>query len=265
MRIVSWEEFTQGILSSTRKSSSAIGVFDGVHIGHQKLIESMHAEGTPETHTLFTFRENPLLILRNKPFIGNLMTYSQKIEAFRGLNINTVVMIDFSTDISKLSGTDFLKIILNNIDLRCLVIGKNFTCGYKADTNAEKIRYFLNKKEINVHVMKPVTYKGTPVSSTRIRKAIVKGNVNEANAMLGKEYCLDIKLEKAAVSRDTVQIQRASLDQVLPESGDFPVDLMNGKKNHRSTVSIRDKYIIWPQPEHFQTEKILFKDTKNKE
>ena len=225
----------------------------------------MQQSGTDSAQVLFTFRENPLVVLRNKPFIGNLSLYPQKIVYLRKLHIHTVVMIDFSTDISKLKGTEFLQIIFQNIRLRYLVIGNNFTCGYKADTNAEKIQQFLNRKEVNVRIMKPVTYKGIPVSSTRIRQTVLQGDLISVNKMLGKKYCLEFPNGVSSQEDRNIRILRNTIKQVIPESGEYLVDLVNGREKKHSIITIQGNNISWQQPKYFNTEKILFTEQYKKE
>ena len=257
MKVYSWNEFTQGHLRNISAASATIGVFDGVHIGHQRLIRNTVSckETTP---VLFTFTKSPLSTLRNSGFQEYIMNIDDRLQVVRDIGIEKTVLIDFSLDFSKLSGAAFFLLILEYIGLRDLSIGMNFRCGYRADMGSEEIQTFLESRTVRVHVIDPVLFEGIPVSSTRIRETIRAGDIIRAAGMLGREY--SIKLLSTGVRKGLVEVhaEKRHIGQVLPDQGEFDVDIVDGNKKIRTKLHISYDAVSWTQPEQFRTERIHF-------
>jgi len=191
MKVLSWEDFASGQASATPLSAT-VGVFDGLHIGHRKLIESVLTHGGGRLPAVFTFRESPKLRTRPKAFPGALMSLEQKLEGLEGLGLGLCVLIDFSGNFSKLAGRDFLSILRIKGNLGYMAVGSNFSCGYRLDTHAGDIVSILSEYGIKAEVLEPVLWEGHPVSSSRIRTAIGEGRMADAEAMMGRVYELDL-------------------------------------------------------------------------
>jgi len=191
MKVVSWEDFASGEASGTPLSAT-VGVFDGLHIGHRKLIDSVLAHGEGRLPTVFTFRDSPKLRTRPKGFTGALSSLEQKLECLEALGLGLCVLIDFSGNFSKLAGRDFLSILRIKGNLGYMAVGSNFSCGYRLDTHAGDIVTILSEYGIQADVLEPVLWEGHPVSSSRIRTAIGEGRLSDAEAMMGRAYELDL-------------------------------------------------------------------------
>jgi riboflavin kinase / FMN adenylyltransferase len=193
VRTFSWEEFAAGALRG-RSIAATIGVFDGLHIGHRALIERvLREEGL--SSVVFTFKENPKRILAPSVFQGELSTLAQKLELIETLGVESVVLIDFSGDFSKLPGRQFLSMLVGCADLRFFAVGHNFRCGHRLDTDAEGIRSFCSSRGIAFDSLPAVSWAGHPVSSSRIRSAVRDGRLEEAASMLGRPY--ELALDEA--------------------------------------------------------------------
>ena len=258
MNTISWEDFLQGKLLAIGDIAATIGVFDGVHVGHQKLIEEIARKSPLFETVIFTFRENPALVLNRNRFRGTIMSLDSRLEIFHRLGVGSTVLIDFSPNFSKLSGIDFLKKIIQNICLRYLAVGKNFTCGYRADTNSVSIRSVLSRQGIEVAILDPVTFENDPVSSTRIRESIINGELTRTNRMLGKNFVLEIPVNAQRKSKNGMTVSRKEVFQVLPNPGLYPVVLENPEQSIQSTIEITSSGLSWHQDETFRTDKIVF-------
>jgi FAD synthase len=166
-----------------------IGGFDGIHRGHELLLERILAqeEGEP---TVITFLRSPKALLRPADYPGDICTLAQKLEIFGARGIVHTVLIDFSRNFSKLSGRDFIEFLVKRGRLRRLVVGANFRCGYRMDTGIDQIRELL--RGIPVEVIESLMYGTAPVSSSRIRTAIRKGDLALASGLLGRPFELDL-------------------------------------------------------------------------
>lgn len=174
-----------------RPSAATIGVFDGVHRGHAELIRRV-AERGPNP-TVITFRENPKKILAPESYTGDIFSLEQKLEIFDGFGVRQVMLIDFSLDFSKIKGLEFAALLEKRLDLVFLAVGSNFRCGYRQDTDAEFIRRINEGRGIPTEIVPPVLEDGLPVSSSRVRAAVAKGDVAAAAVLLGRNLELDLR------------------------------------------------------------------------
>ena len=110
MKVLGWEEFQAGA-GLEKPLAATVGVFDGLHIGHRRLIETVLEHGEGRLGTVFTFRNSPKLGLRPGSHGGALSSLDQKLEGLESLGLGLCVLIDFSGNFSKLAGRDFFRFL----------------------------------------------------------------------------------------------------------------------------------------------------------
>ncbi|MFA6506953.1 MAG: FAD synthetase family protein [Treponemataceae bacterium] len=226
MNIVSWDSFvTQPLPFEAR--SATVGVFDGLHLGHRALIDRILTFDATLSPSVFTFLENPKEILRPKDFDGNIFSLDQKLDAFEKLGVALTVLIDFSGNFGKLSGKDFVDLLKDRGKLRYLAVGSDFRCGYRLDTDAERIRSLNEADGIPTDIVTPVLWGGMPVSSSRIRTAIAAGNLVEATALLGRSFVLDLGSASTTPDAASVEYDVGSTRRITPPNGRYPVIVKN--------------------------------------
>jgi len=159
-----------------------VGIFDGVHIGHQALLKRIVSYNSGETPVVVTFRQN------HKIESGNILTFKQRLDIFENMGIQITIVIDFTEEFKKMPGIEFLKILLERGNLGFFAIGSGFRCGYQQDTDAEMIKEFFTSHNIPAEIMPKVMEGDLPVSSSRIRGAISAGDIELAQKMLGRTY-----------------------------------------------------------------------------
>ena len=202
MRVISWEEYVgntpQSPVPSPQSLAITIGVFDGVHLGHQSLIRHIcepsqspvpkAAMPPPQSPvpTVVTFRENPMKSLNLAGFTGDIYNLDQKLEFLESLGVKLTVLIDFSEEISKMNGRDFIDLLLGSQPVTLLALGGNFRCGHDQDIGVGEIQNLAKARGVETWVAPPVMDEGQPVSSNRIRQALVAGRFEEAQRMLGR-------------------------------------------------------------------------------
>jgi riboflavin kinase/FMN adenylyltransferase len=225
MRIAAWDEFLSGGWRIEGPVGLTIGVFDGVHLGHRKLLSEVTGSNTPSV--VVTFRENPALVLSGRDFPGSLLSFRQKLSRLESLGVDYALAIDFSNRLSKLSGRAFIELLRQHLTLEKIAVGYDFRFGRDKDTDAVALRALFMDSETAVRVTEPVLYKGSAVSSSRIRGCIRDGELAEARGMLGADHCLDLRDVVPAPRRNgdnrIVSIRKSDIRQCLPEKGSYPV------------------------------------------
>ena len=200
MRVISWEEYITPHSSFLIPHSSflavTIGVFDGVHRGHQALIQRICAPPSPIPHsslrishsfipTVVTFTQNPQTILTNGAYPGDILKLERKLAVLEGFGVELAVVIDFSEKFSRISGRDFIDLLLGSRPVKFIALGQDFRCGYGLDTGVEEICGMAKARGVEAWVEATVMDEGRPISSSRIREAVAAERYDEARRLLG--------------------------------------------------------------------------------
>jgi riboflavin kinase/FMN adenylyltransferase len=248
MTVLDWENFIAK--APTRPSSCAIGVFDGVHRGHTALIELIVSHCP--CPTVVSFRENPKKRFSRGPYEGDIFSLEQKLRVFEELGVERTILIDFSVDFSKLGGREFIDLLEDRGNLVFLVIGSNFRCGHNQDTDAAFIKTRNEKKGIATEVVSPVLEGNCPVSSSRIRAAILAGNLAEAAKLLGRPVELDLSgVIEVQENPGTERVyDLASCCRLTPANGRYLALLHkdNSPELHKMEISVHNGRVFIPSP-----------------
>ena len=220
MKVLDWDEFIAS--DALAPLSVTIGVFDGVHRGHQKLIDTVLSKRPAMRCAVVTFRDNPKRILHPHTFRGNLFSLGQKIEAFGDAGLDACVLIDFSRNFGKLSGAEFIS-LLARAGVKFVCVGSNFRCGHKMDTNAQALVELCGPLGIEARIVESVLQGGHPVSSSRIRNDVLEGRLAEAAEMLGRPHAVEVAGSEPAGDGLTALVPAE--DAVLPPAGGYLVGL----------------------------------------
>ncbi len=222
MRIIDWKNFTSGICSK-KPLALSIGVFDGVHRGHQVLIRRIFSAGSRPA--VITFRQNPLKLLKPALYKGDIFSLRQKLAAFQSLGVGLTVLIDFSVEFSKMMGKDFIDALIRNNRVESIALGVNFRCGRGLDTGVQEFCSLTEKDGIKILAVEPVMAGTSPVSSSRIREAVSGGNLAEASELLGRNVEIDLSGLPANVSfrGDSAYFlyDARNSGRVVPPSGNY--------------------------------------------
>ncbi len=259
LRVFSWDVFTGARPLKDTKVALTIGVFDGIHLGHQSLVHRIVEREESEAAVL-TFRYNPRRFLKPHLFPGDITSQHQKLEILARLGIRTVILIDFSNDFSKLSGNDFLMAIRRSCDLTYLVLGDNFRCGFQGKTSAYDVRKIMEAFHTPVDIAPPVTWEGATLSSTRIRAALREGKIRAAAEMMGRNYILDIADTPQSSEDSYRSIEKMGLHQVVPPPGIYLAEIKTPTFTAPVELEVTQECIRWPQENGNEAVSIEFKD-----
>ena len=172
----------------------ALGNFDGMHRGHLKIIERVRrgAEERGWTPVAMTFDPHPSKIVRPDKAPPLLMTHQQKLEALARGGMHGVAIIRFTPELAHWDPETFVRSVLVEwLHVAEVWVGANFLFGHARSGNFTLLRTLGQQYGFRAEKIDPVRYKEFVVSSTRIRRLISEGRVDEAAALLGHEYCLD--------------------------------------------------------------------------
>jgi len=221
------------------KSILALGMFDGVHLGHQALIRLAHrAAGEMGAQTVaFTFSDAPGKLL-GLP-VTSLSTPDQRRAWLREAGADRVDMVDFTQSFADLSPEGFLDYLQARYQVVALAAGFNYTFGKFGAGTAQTLRELGQKRGIRILIADPVRMDGESVSSTRIRSLVSQGRMEAARALLGRPYTLTGRVVSNRHIGRTLGYPTANLslaDQLLPPDGVYAtVALVNGESRRAVT------------------------------
>ncbi|MDR2397722.1 MAG: FAD synthetase family protein [Spirochaetaceae bacterium] len=219
MRVLDWQALVEGTAQIPEKTAMTIGVFDGIHRGHQALITRTLGRGL--IPTVLTFRQSPKGILSPETYCGDIVSLSQKLAVFEDLGVSLTVLIDFSKNFSTLKGQEFMDTLFLRGKLAYLVIGSNFRCGYRLDTDAACMSAINAERGIITEVVPPVEEGAAPVSSSRIRAAIGAGDFAQARALLGRKVVIDLEGIPSTTRVGSVVFDFVASCRLIPPEGRY--------------------------------------------
>jgi riboflavin kinase/FMN adenylyltransferase len=202
----------------------AVGVFDGVHRGHQQIIEKLtagaHANEAPAV--VLTFDPHPAFVLGGRE-IKCLTLPDERAELLGKLGVDVVITEPFTRELSNVSAYDFMSRLKKHLGLRHLLIGYDFALGKGREGNATRLAEIGWELGYAVEVVSAVSDESGVISSTEIRKLIEVGNVTEAARLLGRFYSLHGPVIHGDGRGRTLDVPTAnvaySLEKMIPAKG----------------------------------------------
>jgi riboflavin kinase/FMN adenylyltransferase len=177
----------------TRSAFVTIGVFDGVHLGHQALLAAARRAarrhgGTP---AVVTFRPPPARVLFPRTPLGEITPWRMKRTMLEAMGIARILPLHFTRVMASMAPEVFVReILLREFDLAGLILGYDFRFGARGSGNAALLRRMGRVHGFRVRLLPAVLFEGAPLSSTRIRAAIAQGAVDRAAAMIGRPFAI---------------------------------------------------------------------------
>ncbi|MBQ1685549.1 MAG: bifunctional riboflavin kinase/FAD synthetase [Clostridia bacterium] len=173
------------------KTVLALGMFDGMHLGHKKLIDTavLLAKHNKLQPACFTFSNHPQELFGGK--VARLITNEERAKIMKRLGVERIEEVEFTREIAGLSPERFLDMLRDRFDPQIIVAGYNYTFGKGKKGNAELLSKLAPKKDVGVAIVPAVTVGKQPVSSTRIRELLEKGDVSSVQLLLGRTYTLE--------------------------------------------------------------------------
>ncbi|MDU8886783.1 bifunctional riboflavin kinase/FAD synthetase [Yeosuana sp. MJ-SS3] len=179
--------------SPKNKTIATIGTFDGVHIGHQKIIQKL-VQTAHKKHlnaVVLTFFPHPRMVLQKDANIKLINTINEKAQLFEKLGVDNLVVKKFTKQFSRLSAEDFVKqVLVDKLKIETIIIGYDHHFGRNRNANIDDLRAFGEIYSFDVEEISVQDINEVAVSSTKIRIALNEGDVQTANAFLGYNFML---------------------------------------------------------------------------
>ncbi|NQY74949.1 MAG: riboflavin biosynthesis protein RibF [Candidatus Margulisbacteria bacterium] len=215
-----------------------IGVFDGMHLGHQQIADKC-------TH-LLTFNPHPDLVLQKNNTLKRLTT----LDELRLLYPN-LICLAFTSEIAKLSPEDFLnKVILENLSPSTIMVGYDFRFGYQSKGTLELLEKWALSHRIRIKKIKPITKNNIPIKSSAIRQLIEQKEFNKIIPLLGHDYLIKGHVIKGDNRGKSLGFPTANLsvpsEKCLPPTGVYKGYVMTGQHTHDAIVYIGTKSTFGP-------------------
>ncbi|WP_297696475.1 bifunctional riboflavin kinase/FAD synthetase [uncultured Eudoraea sp.] len=230
----------QSISNYDKKHPTAItiGTFDGVHIGHRKILERLinDAKNTGLRSTVLTFFPHPRMVLQKDTEIRLLNTIQEKIKILDRIGLDYLIIHPFTLEFSRLSSTEFVRdILVNELKAKKIIIGYDHRFGRNRNANIQDLIAFGNTLNFEVEEIAAQEIDDVSVSSTKIRNAIIDGDMKTANEYLGYNYMLtgDVKKGKGLgrqLNFPTANLFIKEKYKLIPKNGVYVVkSILNDK------------------------------------
>ena len=219
------------ISNNYKNSVIAIGNFDGVHIGHKKVLNAAYkkAKKMKKKFGLLTFEPVPVMFFNKKILNHRLDTLPQKISSLKKEKLDFIIIQKFNKKFSKLSYKDFIrKILFKKIKCKYLYVSKNFKFGKKREGNVSKLKKFEKKFSYKTIVTSPLTKKKKTISSTIIRKLLQYGKIKKANYLLNRKWEIIGKVIKGSQRGRKIGFPTCNIllkQYVIPKFGVYAVNV----------------------------------------
>lgn len=221
-----------------------IGNFDGVHLGHQQLVENLTREATHfgVPSVVYTFNPHPVRVLHPERSTQRLFDLRDQQEQFRSRGVSLMIIEEFTREFSQISPEDFLqKYIVDKLHPKTLVVGHDFSFGANRAGNIPFLDRFCSERGIRLIIIPPFQLEGQVVSSTRIRGALLQGEVENAKMLLGRRYYLRGPVEKGFQRGRTIGVPTANIHpdvEFVPRKGVYVTLTKVGTHLHHSITNI---------------------------
>ncbi len=234
-------------LAEFKNSVVTIGTFDGVHIGHQKILKKLNNEASTINgeSILFTFYPHPrMVVFPESHNLKLIQTIDEKIESLSQYGLDNVIIYPFTKDFSRLTAFEFVRdILVNKLKVKKLVIGYDHQFGRNREGNIEFLRESAEMFDFEVIEISAQEIDEVNVSSTKIRNSILDGNIDRSNDFLGRPFRVTGKVVKGnRLGRElgfpTLNLQLSNNHKILPADGVYAVEIILMNEVYKGMMNI---------------------------
>lgn len=244
MKILDFKEVKDFIFPSI----ITIGMFDGVHIGHKQLLNelTLKAKMMNAKSVVISFKNHPRLVLdkdKKEDGVELLQTNEERFEKIAKMNVDYLILIEFSKEFSHLTPKQFLDILIDKLNPKLLLLGYDNHFGNPNNTEFKEILDNGSYKTLKIEKdNKAIYYNGIEVSSTEIRKALKRGDIILANKMLNENYSICSKVISGKQIGRTIGFPTANIsipnNKLLPKDGVYAVKVEVDGQTYKGITNI---------------------------
>lgn len=232
------------IENKENKNYVALGSFDGLHYGHLSLVKKTVQVAKEENgkSMVFTYKNHPKTLVSPENVPKLIMDLDTKLQYLEEENVDIVVLRTFTKEFMSITAEDFIKLLCEDYNVKGIVVGFNFRFGHKNLGDVELLKKLQGKYGYKLYIIDQYNYESEVISSTRIRKALVEGNVSKATEMLSKPYLIKGKVIHGKKLGRTIGFPTANLEfsdkMVIPKKGVYYTNVIYGDEKFKGLTSV---------------------------
>jgi riboflavin kinase/FMN adenylyltransferase len=249
---------TEHLRRSFNNPVVALGNFDGVHLGHQRIFEKVKEQALiiGGEGIVITFEPHPLKVLSPSHCPALLTPFRKKMMLIEQSGIRTVFCIEFTIDFSRLSPSEFVEdMLVRKVKPQKMIVGYNYHFGRKKSGDAKILKELCRRFQIEVEIVEPFIFEGMAVSSSRVRELIKSGKMEEASRLLGRDYLVIGKVIEGAKRGQTLGFPTANLalsDELYPPLGVYAVEVTWNRQVYHGLANLGRNLTFQPTHSEFQ-------------
>ncbi|WP_294279343.1 bifunctional riboflavin kinase/FAD synthetase [uncultured Chryseobacterium sp.] len=234
-----------GDYTSHRPLALSLGMFDGVHIGHKSIIDELTKTGQEKDleTAILTFWPHPRFVFNPEEDLKLLNTLDEKTALMEKYGIQNLFLKEFDAGFRNLTGEEFVRqILVDALHVKYLIIGYDHSFGKNKSGNFELLQKLSGELGFEVEQMEAINIHENNISSTKIRKALLTGNIKEANEMLGYSYSVSGTVVHGKKIGRTIGYPTANIEtdsiKLLPKKGAYIVEVFVQGKQYKGMLSV---------------------------
>ncbi|WP_028122676.1 bifunctional riboflavin kinase/FAD synthetase [Epilithonimonas tenax] len=239
----------------------SLGMFDGVHLGHLSIINTLNEIARSEDleSAILSFWPHPRKFLNPDDNVKMLNTLEEKLELLEKSGIQNIFLKTFDEDFRNLTGSEFCEqVLVDKLNVKHIIIGHDHTFGKNKSGNFDLLKSLSTELDFKVNQLEAVQSEDLNISSTKIRLALLDGRVADANKMLGYSYPLTGKVIHGKKLGRTIGYPTANIDvpvnKLLPKSGAYIVEVWIENAFYKGMLSIGTNPTVDNENETLHTE-----------
>lgn len=233
-----------------RASAISVGNFDGLHLGHQKIIRSLVDQARQEDllAAVITFDPHPMKVLRPQTAPLLIETLEQRLAGFAKLGLDAALVLRFDAELAKVSAGDFVqRVLVETVRARKILVGENFRFGHRHAGDVKLLESAGGPLGFAVEIVAPAEIDGQAVSSTRVRQAVSEGQVHEAAKLLGRHFALTGEIKPGDGRGSKIVFPTLNLapeQELLPGYGVYATQVLleDGEHDAVTNVGVRPTF-----------------------
>jgi riboflavin kinase/FMN adenylyltransferase len=230
---------------SEKPLALSLGMFDGVHLGHKYIIDELKKVGSEndlET-AILTFWPHPRFVFNPNEDLKLLNTIEEKKFLMEKYNINNLFVKEFDDEFRNLTGEEFVRqILIAKLNVKYLIIGYDHSFGKNKSGNFELLQKLSKELDFEVEQMEAINIHENNISSTKVRNALLAGNIKDANEMLGYSYSVSGMVVHGKKLGRTIGYPTANIEtesiKLLPKKGAYIVEVEVNDQQYKGMLSI---------------------------
>lgn len=227
-----------------RATAVTIGKFDGVHRGHQHLIQSLlkAAKDRQLASVVITLHPNPLVVLRPDTPVTYLCTLAERLTLLQSLGVDRVGTLSFTPELSQLSAREFVSLLMDELQMKLLFVGPDLALGRRREGDTSVLRVLGETMGFELVVAEPLQEDQRKVGSSAVRQALAAGEMEEVSHLLGRPYVLSGPVVQGEKRGRTLGFPTANLavprTLALPAFGVYVTRVFTGGQSYLASTNI---------------------------